>query len=194
VDIKLYRDKLKNLEFNNKALLAIVLSLAIALVTNGFFARQVIVHVAPVELTRPYEMTERSASQEYLRQMALSLMPLVANVTPTSVDVSHEAFRRYLTPRAFGGVSEALAADAQYIKQYQVARVFWPEQVDVDQQGNRVTLIGREHRMIGRVKVAEEERVYVLSFDVRDWRAQVADFAVLDAVEYRKSVMAAHGQ
>jgi type IV conjugative transfer system protein TraE len=185
VNITVYRDKLANLEFGVKALLLVVLGLVVALIANGFFARQVVVHVAPVDVTRPYEVTDRSASPEYLKQMALSLTPLFANVTPSSVDVSHAAFRRYLAPRAYGAISEALTADAQYIKQYQVARVFWPDQVE--QQGDRVTLIGREHRMIGHNKVAEEERAYTLRLQMRDWQVQVVDLAVMDAGEYRES-------
>lgn len=189
MDIRLYRDRLANLQFGVKSLLAVILGLVAALIANGFFTRQVVVQVAPVEVSRPYELTSGSASPAYYRQMALSLVPLLANVTPSSVDVSHEAFRRYLAPTAYGPIAEALAADAQYIKQYQVSRVFWPDQVE--QEKDRVTLIGREHRMIGHNKVAEEERAYTLRLRIRDFQVQVVDLAVADAAEYRKSRVAA---
>lgn len=185
MDIRIYRDKLANLEFGVKALLAVILGLVVALIANGFFTRQVVVHVAPVEVSRPYELTGQSASPDYYRQMALSLIALLANVTPSSVDTSHEALRRYLAPSAYGPIAEALAADAQYIKQYQIARVFWPDQVEA--QGDRVTLIGREHRMIGHSKVAEEERVYTMRLRVRDWQVQVVDLAVENADDRRRA-------
>lgn len=176
MDIRIYRDKLANLEFGVKSLLAVILGLVIALIANGFFTRQVVVHVAPVEMTRPYELTEKSASPDYYRQISLSLVSLVANVTPSSVDLQHEALRRYLAPSVYGSISEALSADAQYIKQYQVSRVFWPEQVKTE--GDRVTLIGLEHRIIGHAKVAEEHRAYTLRMRVQDWRVQVVELAV----------------
>lgn len=189
MDIRVYRDKLAQLQFGNKALVIVVLGLVIALIANGLFTRQVIVHVAPVEVSRSYELTGNGASPDYYRQIALSLVALLADVTPESVDVSHAAFRRYLAPAAYGPVAEGLAADAQYIKQYQIARVFWPNQVE--QQGDRITLLGREHRMMGHNKVAEEERAYTLRLQVRDWQVQVVELAVESADEYRRARLAA---
>jgi type IV conjugative transfer system protein TraE len=188
MDIRVYRDRLANLEFGVKALLVVVLGLIAALIANGLFTRQVVVQVTPVEVTRPYELTAQSASPEYYRQMALSLVALITNVTPASVDVSHEAFRRYVAPAVYGRISEALAADAQYVKQYQIARVFWPEQVEQDR--DRVTLLGREQRVIGHNKVAEEERAYTMRLRIRDWRVQVDDLAVESADEHRRGQLA----
>jgi type IV conjugative transfer system protein TraE len=188
MDIRLYRNRLANLDFGVKALLAVVLGLVVALITNGLFTRQVVVQVTPVEVTRPYELTAQSASPEYYRQMALSLVPLIANVTPASVDVSHEAFRRYVASTVYGTIAEALAADAQYVKQYQIARVFWPEQVEQDR--DRVTLLGREQRVIGHNKVAEEERAYTMRLRIRDWRVQVEDLVVESADEHRRGQLA----
>lgn len=188
MNIQLYRDRLANLQFGVKSLLAVILGLVVALVANGFFMRQVIVQVTPVEVTRPYEVSGSTASPDYYRQMALSLLPLVTNVTPTSVDVGHEAFRRYVRPAGYARIVEALAADAQYIKQYQISRVFWPDQVE--QQGGRVTLIGREERRMAGSKVAEEERAYTLVMRVKDYHVEVDDFQVASAAEYRQSRLA----
>lgn len=178
-----------NLEFGTKALVIIVIGLIVALVTNGFFSRQVVVHVVPIDPVRGYEITSNAASEDYYRQMALSIIQLVANVTADSVDFSHEAFRRYLSPEIYGPTSEALTADARYIKQYRMARAFWPSQIE--QQGERITLIGVERRSIGN-KTVEEQRAYTLGLKIRDWRVQITEFSVENAAERQQHAMAAH--
>jgi conjugal transfer pilus assembly protein TraE len=179
MDIKLYRDRLANAEAKTLIQGVVIVGLVVALIANGFFRRQVLLHVVPVTVSEEYTVSESDASPEYRKQIALTLVGLVANVTPASVQLQHEAFRRYMTPEAFGRLSEALAGDAAYIKQYHLSRVFFPESATVD--GERVTLFGQEHRYIGHNKVAEEHRGYQLAVRVRGWRIQVNDLVVGDA-------------
>lgn len=183
MDIKLYRERLANAEARTWILGLLALGLVLALIANGLFRRTVILHVAPAQVTQPYELTATTASPAYLRQMALSVVALVADVTPASVTVSHEAFRRYVTPERFGVISEALAADAAYVKQYHLSRVFFPETIQIE--GTRVTLLGTEHRYIGHNKVAEEGRGYQVQLRIRDWQVQVEDLVVGDDTHFK---------
>lgn len=184
MDMKLYRDKLANASAGVVILGAISVLLAGALIANGFFRRSEILHVVPVEVTRPYEVGRDAMSPDYLRQMALSLIPHLANVTPASVEVSHEMIRRYLAPESFGHLSEALAQDADYVKRHHLNRVFFPDSVLIE--GNRVILLGQEHRFIGHNKVAEESRAYALTLRIRDWKVEILDVGADDAAHYQR--------
>jgi conjugal transfer pilus assembly protein TraE len=171
--LKLYHDLLANARAWNWILLALVAGLVIALIANGFFRRTVILHVAPTTIAKDYWASASQSSDEYKKQIALSLIPYVADVSPASVRLGHSTFLRYVAAESYGRLSEALGVDEEYIIKYNLNRHFTPEYARV--MGDEVILGGRETRYIGHVKVAEEDREYRLVLKTVGWQVQVVD-------------------
>ncbi|GJL52934.1 MAG: hypothetical protein NPIRA02_00660 [Nitrospirales bacterium] len=145
--------------------------LGIALVANGLFQRSAILHVTPVEIENPYWASAFEGSEEYLRKMALTLLPCVTNVTPKSVKYMHEMFLNYVAPESYGAVSDGLAVDRRYVIKSNLNRMFFPDEAQVN--GSTVIVKGHEKRFIGHQRVAEERRAYELTLQVRNWKVEI---------------------
>lgn len=171
MDWKLYREHLANARASNLILVLVVIGLVCALIANGIFRRTVIVHVAPVSISSEYWASSNQASEQYKKEIALSLIPYVANVSPASVKLGHQTFLRYVAEDAYGALSEALRADEEYIVKNNLNRFFAPEYARV--VDDEVILGGKERRFIGHTQVAEEDREYRLLLRIVDWRVQV---------------------
>jgi len=171
--LTIYQDRLANARTWNWILLVLVVGLVIALIANGIFRRTVILHVAPTTIAKDYWASASQSSDEYKKQIALSLIPYVADVSPASVRLGHATFLRYVAAEAYGRLSEALGVDEEYIVKYNLNRHFTPEYARV--LDDEVILGGRETRYIGRVKVAEEDREYRLVLKTVGWQIQVVD-------------------
>jgi conjugal transfer pilus assembly protein TraE len=169
----LYRDHLANARAQNIIQLVIIAGLLVALVANGMFRRTVVLHVAPVSVEHDYWASANQASEEYKKQIALSLIPYVANVSPASVKLGHATFLKYVAEDAFGRLSEALGADEEYVSKHNLNRFFSPEYARV--VDNEVILGGKERRYIGHTQVAEENREYRLVLKLTGWKVQISD-------------------
>lgn len=169
----LYKDHLANARTLNTVLVVVALGLIVALIANGLFRRTVVLHVAPVSVEQEYWASANQASDEYKKQIALSLLPYVANVSPASVKLGHQTFLKYVTEEAFGRLGEALGADEDYIVKHNLNRSFAAEYARV--VGDEVILGGRERRYIGHTQVADEDREYRMVLRLTGWKVQVAD-------------------
>lgn len=56
--------------------------------------------VTPMLFNAPFAVSQNQADASYLQQMALSLIALRLNVTPETVDASHEQLLSYVKPAA----------------------------------------------------------------------------------------------
>ncbi|MEW6542465.1 MAG: TraE/TraK family type IV conjugative transfer system protein [Nitrospirota bacterium] len=171
----LYRDHLANARTLNTLLMVIVVGLVVALIANGFYRRTVVLHVAPVSVEREYWASSNQASDQYKKEIALSLIPYVANVSPASVRLGHQTFLRYVAEEAYGQLSEALRADEEYVTKNNLNRFFSPEYARVS--GDEVVLGGKERRFIGHTQVAEEDREYRIVLKFTDWRVHVSSLS-----------------
>lgn len=72
--------------------------------------------VTPMLFNAPFAVSQNQADASYLQQMALSLIALRLNVTPETVDASHEQLLAYVKPAAQNELKIRLAEDAKRIK------------------------------------------------------------------------------
>jgi conjugal transfer pilus assembly protein TraE len=172
--IELWKSKIHNGQVMTYVLLACVIGLIVALIANGMFRKNVILHVAPTEIGQPYWASSMGSSEEYRKQIALSLLGWVANVTPGSVDYTHKLFLQYVSPDHYGLLGEDLGVEALYIKKNNLNRVFFPLATRVTD--DEVIIQGTERRSVGSMQTQEEEREYHIKLLMVGFKPWVVGF------------------
>ena len=156
--IELWKSKIHNGQVMTYILAACVLGLVVALIANGMFRRNTILHVVPMEIGQPYWASSMESSEEYRKQIALSILGWVSNVTPVTVDYTHKLFLQYVPPDQYGSLGEDLGVEALYVKKNNLNRVFFPSATRVTD--DEVVIQGMERRFVGKTETQEEEREY----------------------------------
>lgn len=162
--------KLEQVNFLNKALMLLTVLLGVALVANGMFRQNIVLHVAPPVVQNEYWAAGTGGSEEYFRTMAATFITYVTNVNPQNVEYLHEQFLKYVDSSQSGPISVALGADSHDVTQQGMSRVFWPDKILVETEGlmTKVTIIGMEKWWLGGTRTKDQRRGYVLMMQVRE--------------------------
>ena len=83
----------------------------------------------PPQIERGFWVEADRVSRDYLDQMALFVLQLAYNVTPSSVDFQNTALLKYAAPEAHGALEKAGRLAAERVKRDQVATLFSPRSV-----------------------------------------------------------------
>ncbi|MCP5279430.1 MAG: type IV conjugative transfer system protein TraE [Thiobacillus sp.] len=116
-------------------LLVAVLALASLLLALHVFLHQDRDRVTflPPQIERGFWVEADRVSRDYLDQMALFVLQLAYNVTPSSVDFQNAALLKYAAPEAHGALEKAGRLAAERVKRDQVTTLFSPRSVLHDQ-------------------------------------------------------------
>ncbi|STE53172.1 conjugal transfer pilus assembly protein TraE [Edwardsiella tarda] len=118
--------------------------------------------VTPMLFSAPFAVSQNQADASYLRQMALSFIALRLNVTPETVDASHQALLAFVKPAAQNELKIRLAEDAKRIKSNNVNSSFYQTSVKVYPAAGRVDIRGELKTWIGNSQPYSEIKHYVL--------------------------------
>lgn len=123
-----YIEKLDQTLWVSRILQVSILAMTIVILV---LARQhTIVHVAPPDFRRAYDIGPSTASRDYIEQMTSFLVVNALTVNPESAEFSAKSFLRFLTPEARGKLETAILGDAEWIKKNAVAQAFYPRIID----------------------------------------------------------------
>ena len=172
--IELWKSKIHNGQVMTYVLSACVIGLIVALIANGLYRKNVILHVAPMEIGQPYWASSMESSEEYRKQIALSILGWVANVTPVTVDYTHKLFLQYVPPDQYGLLGQDLGVEALYVKKNNLNRVFFPLATRVTD--DEVIIQGMERRFVGSMQTQEEEREYHIKLRMEGFKPWVVSF------------------
>jgi conjugal transfer pilus assembly protein TraE len=116
-------------------LLVAVLALTSLLLALHIFLHQDRERVTflPPQIERGFWVEADRVSRDYLDQMALFVLQLAYNVTPSSVDFQNAALLKYAAPEAHGALEKAGRLAAERVKRDQVTTLFSPRSVLHDQ-------------------------------------------------------------
>lgn len=134
------------------------------------------VAVTPMLYNAPFAVSQNQADASYLQQMALSLIALRVNVTPETVDASHEQLLTYVRPASQNVLKIRLAEDATRIKDNNVNSSFYMTSVKVYPGSSRVDVRGQLKTWIGDSRPYPELKQYVLQFERQDGVSWLAHF------------------
>lgn len=175
--LDLWKSKIHNGMMLTYGMTGLAILLAVALVANGMFRRNTILHVVPFQVTHEYWASATESSEEYRKQVALSLLSWVSNVTPLSVEYTHKLFLQYVPPDQYGEWSENFGAEAVYVKKNNLNRVFFPTATRVTE--DEVIIQGMERRFVGKTETQEEEREYHVKLRMEGWKPYVVSVSAV---------------
>lgn len=132
--------------------------------------------VTPMLFRAPFAVSQNQSDASYLQQMALSLIALRLNVTPETVNASHEQLLTYVRPAAQNDLKIKLAGDAKRIKDNNVNSAFYMTSVQVYPAISRVEVRGQLKTWIGDSKPYPDMKHYVLTFEREDGISWLSHF------------------
>lgn len=167
--ITTFREKWENLAKENELLRFSVLVLTLGLLVEGFLMlgslKKTVVHVyVPEYMKKDFSIREGKPSEEYFEQWALSLLPYITSFTPESVDFNIRTFLSYVHPRNYGIIEDKLIKLREEIKSVGISQAFFAQQVATT--GNRVSIMGRQVRFVGKTPTSDEVVRYDLVFKI----------------------------
>ena len=170
--LSLFTDQLRDARAKSSIFIGLSIVLALALLANGVFRGGTVVVMVPPEIDREMWAAGNAASPEYLTKIAMPIIGYLANVHPESVELSYKTFMGFVHPDMAGPILERLNADKAYIVDRQLARSFFPTQVQVVK--DTVTLIGLERRYIAGTLVKDnDKRFYRVQIRMEHWKPMV---------------------
>jgi len=157
-------------------IVALVLALLMALWNAlNMFGRDRTV-VTPPNLEKSFWITQKTASPEYVEQMALWIASLVLDVTPDTIKYKSDLLLQYVAPSAHGQLSEKQTLQTQRLKRDNAATYFVLQTIHIDSERMAAVLAGRLHTLINGRHVDETEKYYFVRFRLEGGRASVTDF------------------
>jgi type IV conjugative transfer system protein TraE len=153
--------------------------LAIALV---YQARNLPVVLIPHDLasssarmTVPLNGELRGTSFEYMANAGLSDLTLILNFTPENVITQHQRFMNRLTESLYGQQREELLAQAQVFKSRAVTQSFYPTDIKVSADYQKVEVTGTQLRWVGGKESVRSTVTYFVTYSMFKGYLHVAD-------------------
>ncbi len=158
-------------------LLLTVLALVLARQTT-------ILHVAPPDFQKEYEVRKTSASREYIEQMSIFLLVNALTVNPDSAIFSTKSFLRWLTPQARGKLETAMLGDAEWIKSNQVSQAFYARACDFFGP-LKLRVTGTLLQWTGGRLIATRDVAIDLRVTIDNYALKIEDLAYVDTTHNR---------
>lgn len=155
-------------------ILAIALLLALWNAINTFGRDRTI--VTPPNLEKSFWITQKTASPEYVEQMALWIASLILDVTPDTIKYKSDLLLQYVAPSAHGELSEKQTLQTQRLKRDNASTYYVLQTINIDSARLAAVLSGRLHTLINGRHVDEIEKFYFVRFRLEGGRASVTDF------------------
>lgn len=152
----------------------VILILTLGMLVEGIFiitlSRQQRIVLVPPGISEAGKswVTGKNASPEYLEQMTLFLLPLVADFHPRNIDAQIPFFLRFVAPEQYGAVKTQLASQSERARRNDLSQVFYIQQVEVKETTARATGIIR--RWVGKSLTSEEVVTYEVQYEIRSGR------------------------
>jgi type IV conjugative transfer system protein TraE len=151
-----------------------ILILVLTVLIEGFFimdlSRQERIVLIPLGIGEAGKswVNEKNASPEYLEQMTLFLLPLVADFHPRNIEAQIPTFLRFVVPEQYGAVKTQLVSQAERAKRNDMAQAFYIQRVEVKEKTARATGIMR--RFVGKSLTSEEVVTYEVQYEILSGR------------------------
>ncbi len=166
-----------------QGLLAIVLLLSVAnsmliykLVTTENNEKTII---EPMVTTKTYWVEGNQSSPEYIEQMGLTVINLLNNISPLSIDYQIERVLAITSPKYYGALKVQLNKDAARIKLRDMSTTFHP--IEVRLKGNDVAFIGDLRTIVGATQTNKRYTAFRVNFSFDGGRIGITGYSEVDA-------------
>ena len=132
--------------------------------------------VLPAEVHRSFWIASDSVSDSYLEQMAQFLVPLLLNVSPSTVALNAEYFLAQVAPRHFSALKTQLVAQQVEIERLGISTTFEISRFQVHGKKLMAEVEGELNTTLGNSPMPPEHKVYRLQFVREQGRLWIRSF------------------
>ena len=168
MELKRYHMKLDKMTWTSIILLVMVFLLLISTIVQS-----VIIYkqrnderwvFLPPNINQKITLTANNPDSNYLKEMAIFLLSLKLNVTPKTIDGSHQLFEEYVDSSVYGQIEQSLLEEAQQIKKGDISGTFIVTQAQADSQRRMAKITGFLNKSVGNRKIQQEVVSYLVQF------------------------------
>jgi len=170
----------------NFFLKVMLLLLAIGFILNAnFLKKKERIILVPPKLEKEVWVEKDKISPEYMEQMAIFFATLAGNISPSNAEYSAKILKEYISPERYPDFESEIVSQALYIKKNNIQQSFYPSEVKVEEDSNKVTVNGTVVRFIGQTKVSNEKMAYIIRFSHNNYKVMIDEFYA-DYLERKK--------
>jgi len=137
--------------------------------------------VAPAAITKDFWISTNGFGPRYLEQIGTFIAYMVLNATPASMKFQSEQLKPYLAPEAYGKLFTDMEAKHKRFMRYQMATVFYPEQILLSKSHCHIQVEGMLKTFIGGKSGSSEKRKLDIGCKNVNGRFYVTSLELIDS-------------
>jgi len=165
---KIAKEKLEQIKERFNLLVFVCAGLLLSNVVLAFLVYWSVLHesrwIVPTTIRREFKLSDYAVDDSYLRQMSLFFINERLNVSPETIDSSHQLLLESIAPKYYHVLSGVLANEAAVVRAQKISSVFYPLGMTIDSKGLRVEINGILHRYVGERALPPIPKQYLLTF------------------------------
>jgi len=137
--------------------------------------------IVPPNIQKSFWVDNERVSGGYLEQMGSYIAYLVLNASPTTVDYQNNILMQYVFPAYYGQFETESKASAERLKRDNIAQVFIPTKILIDEPGLKVGITGTISTYVNSAKVSDIKKGYAVEFIYREGKIYLKSLKEADA-------------
>lgn len=183
MQLNLYHSKLaETLRGRNRVVAIAVMLLGTVLIQAMvifYLAGRERVVLVPPQLEKSVWLKGDLVSRTYLEQMSLFFASLALNTTPENAGFMHQKLLRFVDPKSYGQLKTHLIKEADILKGRNIATVFNPVALEIDENNLSVDISGDLVTLVGKTETSSVRKTYHTQFINRNGQWFVSEFREL---------------
>ena len=184
--LDLFLNKTENIKAENKILKFFVVLIGVLVLINTSVVYKSVKHqrtiLVPVGLNSKVEITDNTASDEYVRHIARYLFGLAFNYTPHTARQQFDELLTFYSPATFPEAKSRFYNLADTIEVVKVSQVFYISKME--RQGNKVYVTGSLRQYAEDKKIIDDKtKRYVMDFEINEGKFNVIDIKEIEGQE-----------
>lgn len=152
-------------------LIASNLALAISVLSNN--TKTILI---PMSVNKPFSISSRDVSEEYIELIARDLSQSILNITPDNYVYTKESVLKFAHPSFYGALQQQLDELVEDVKVRQIGIHFHPVEMTVNKDDITAEITGYLETRIGLKQTNKEIKKYHLAFDYTGSQFTLKDF------------------
>lgn len=142
----------------------LIIILLVAVITLKQALVRVNTYLIPSQITAPIKLSRLHVNSSYLQQMTLGFLNARLDVTPQSVDASHNYLLKFVAAKNYAAIQKILNEEAKDIKEGDISSVFYITNWQVDPDTLTVRVEGDLRWWFGETKMQDQHKTYQLQY------------------------------
>jgi conjugal transfer pilus assembly protein TraE len=124
----------------------------------------------------PFTLSSAEVDSVYLDAVSLSILSLKLNVTPKTVEASHQHLLSYVVPYHYSEFSKTLSHEKDVIIEDDMSSSFYLESIHSNPNDLTSVVTGSLHRFVGARSIEPAKVNYRLRYEYQNGRIQLKSF------------------